>query len=125
MTDTTRSLSIRIEVSLDQPGDNLEHALVAVIPVPPAYQEADILPFVRHELDRAVSRLQDEQLGGSRASAFLAAYELRMRVIRHLLNLAPRRRAVRALAERIREVADASNDELAERWGALDTSVED
>lgn len=118
-------LHIDIRVHIEQPGPNPSWRYSVEIPIPPGYQEQDMEPFIRHELDRAVAALQEEEFGEARAARFVAAYELRMQVIRYLIRLAPRRREVLALASVIREIADLSNDELFERWEHLREHVED
>ena len=118
---TERTLHIQLEAHIEQPGLNPQWEHEVEVPVPPDYVEQDIEPFVRHELERAVTTLEREQLGEARAAAFLEAYDLKMRVLRFLLITAPRERAVLQLAARIRELIELSNDDLHAQWGHFET----
>lgn len=117
---TDRTLSIDLAVELHQPGPNRRWSGEREVAVPPAFQEHDILPFVRHEVEKTVTALEREHLGGARAADIIAAYELRSRVIRHLLRTAPREAAVQALRTRIADILDLDNETLVSLWGRGD-----
>lgn len=115
-----RTLTIDISLELHQPGPNRRWSGEREVPVPPAFQEHDILPFVRHEVEKAVTALEREHFGGARAADIISAYELRSRVIRHLLRTAPREAAVLALRERVLDILDLDNETLVSLWGRGD-----
>lgn len=112
-----RTLSIDIALEIHQPGVNPRWREEVEVPIPPDYAEQDILPFVRHELERAVTVLEIRDLGEARAAKIMAAYELRARVVRILLRRAARDAESQALVARVRDVLDMDNDELFQAWG--------
>lgn len=112
-----RTLSIDISVEIHQPGLNPRWREEREVEVPPGYAEQDIAPFVRHELERAVTALEERDLGEARAAKIIAAYELRARVLAFLLRRAARTREAQELVAKVRDVLDLDNDDLFAAWG--------
>lgn len=105
---STRDLHIHLDIHID--GDEqweYDHH----VPVPPGYAEQDIMPFVQHEMDRAVTALQREEFGYARSADIIHQYDLRMKLIENLVQHAPRNLSRKALGALIvaaiyAEVAD-------------------
>ena len=112
-----RTLSISIDIVMHEPGPNRHFNEEREVDVPPDYTEQDILPFVRHELERAVTELEERDLGEARAATIIAAMDLRLRVINFLLNNAPHVVRGSPVAAIIHHVIDESNDELFAEYG--------
>lgn len=111
-----RTLSIEISLEIHQPGVNPRWREEREVDLPPDYAEQDILPFVRHQLENAVTALEIRELGEARAAKIIAAYELRARVVRRLLRRAARDAASQELVARVHEVLDMDNDNLFATW---------
>ena len=112
-----RTLNISIDIVVHQPGPNLHVSKEWEVEVPPDYTAVDFPPFLRHELERAVTALEIEHLGEARAATIIAAMDLRLRVIRFLLRNAPHVVRGSAVAAVIEHVMDESNDELFAEFG--------
>lgn len=92
----------------------VEHHAVTV---PPDYKRQDIEPFVQHEIDKAVTRLQRDAFGFARSERIIRQFDRRMEVIKRLLRLAPHDVRKRPIMGRIREVIDMDSAELFARFG--------
>ena len=114
---TNRELTIHLDLEMRQPGPNRHWGSDTSVEVPPDYAEQDILPFVRWQLDMAVAQLQREEMDEARSAAFLAAFDLRLRVIGHLIRTAARDVRTQLLVHRIQELIDLDNDTLHAVWG--------
>jgi hypothetical protein len=109
-------LHIRLGLRLSQPGPDRRWGHEVTIPVPPDYNERDLLPFVRHQLESAVTALEDADLGGARAAEIIAAYDLRARAIAFLLRTAGPRERNTPVAAAIRAVLEADNETIFALW---------
>lgn len=114
---TERTLNISIDIVVHQPGPNLHVSKEWEVDVPPDYTTVDLPPFLRHELERAVTALEVEHLGEARAATIIAAMDLRLRVIGFLLRNAPHVVRGSATAAVVQHVLDASNDEIFAEYG--------
>ena len=115
-----RELRIKIDLEMVQPGPNRHWNHEVEVEVPPDYQEQDIAPFVRWQLERAVTELEEQELGEARAARIIAAYDLRIRAIEWLLRNAPHIVRTHPIAQRIRAVINESNDEVFAEWEDLE-----
>jgi len=115
-----RRLDITIDLELHETGPNRTFHHEVQIEVPPDYNEADILPFVRWRLDLAAAELQREQMGEARSARFLAAYDLRMRIIQHLIRTAARDHRTQVLVAKVQQILDLGNDDLEAQWGPVE-----
>lgn len=116
MAESTKTLSISIDLEIHQPGVNPRWRREDEIPLPPDYQEQDIAPFIRYQLERSVTLLEREHLGEARAADIIAAYDLRIRAIRALIRTAPHYFRTSMLAERILGVTEDDNETIFEQW---------
>jgi len=119
MAESDRTLSIEISLEIHQSGINPRWSHEREVPVPPAYTEEDLAPFIRHELERSVTALEEEKFGEARAAKIIAAYELRARMVRRLLRRAARDRETQELVARVRDLLELDNDDLFARYGDL------
>jgi hypothetical protein len=94
-----------------------------IVPVPPDYQPRDIVPFIEHETDKALSALQREAFGYSRSERIIRQLDRRLTVIGRLLRMAPHDIRRRPVVERVREVIDMDSERLLAEYG--DENVED
>lgn len=108
-------LRVRIEVSLTDEG--VLAAIDRTITVPPDYNPRDIEPFVQHEIDKAVTTMQQEAFGYSRSDRIIAQFDRRMQIIKRLLRIAPHDIRKRPIIKRVREVIDMDRGELFARYG--------
>lgn len=98
MAESTQDLHIHLDVHID---GGPEWELDAHVPVPPDYHDADIEPFVLHEIDKLVTAHERQHFGYARAADIIHQYDLRMRVIETLIRLAPHSLSRKALAAKI------------------------
>jgi hypothetical protein len=106
---STEDLHIHIDVHI---GDERQWEHDHHVPVPPAYTEQDIEPFVLHELDRAVHAHQTKHHGRSRMVDIIHQYELRSLAIENLIAHAPRSQSRAGLAALILAVVHADAEDL-------------
>lgn len=116
MAESTKTLSVSIDIEIHQPGVNPHWRQEREIPMPPDYQEHDVLPFIRHQLENTVTQIEREHLGGARAADIIAAYDLRIRAIRALIRTAPHHLRTSMVAERILEVTEVDNETIFDTW---------
>jgi hypothetical protein len=106
-------LRIHIDIRL---GGNHWEANDAIL-VPPTYAEQDFIPFIEHELEKAVVRLEREEFGYSREADIIDQYDRRLNIIRLMLHHAPHDLRNRPIFDKIREVIDLDADQLFARFG--------
>lgn len=112
-------LQVRILVTLDGEAWSGEHR----VEVPPDYNERDIIPFIQHETDKAVTEFQRESFGYSRSADIIRQFDRRIVLIRTLLRRAPHDIRRRPIVERIRGIIEMNSDRLFAEFG--DESVRD
>ncbi len=88
------------------------------VPLPEHLPSGDELhAFIAHSIDIASARIQQENLGFTRAATFLRAYSKRMEAIAHFLETAPHDIRTSATAAWIRQVMDADNNTIFATYG--------
>lgn len=107
------TLRVTIVAMLDGEGWEIDH----VVTVPPDYNRRDIEPFVQHEIDKAVTQLQQEAFGFSRSERIIRQLDRRLNIVKALLRTAPHDIRKRPVVERIKEVIDMDGLELIARFG--------
>jgi hypothetical protein len=97
---TMSDLHVRIRVVHEKPGFNDRWVHTHSVVVPPDYTDADLEPFILHEMDKAVAGHQREHFERARSADIIAQYDRRMTVIEQMLANAPHnlRRAAVVLA---------------------------
>jgi len=106
---------LRVKIAIELEGDIWLHE--HVVTVPPAYTQREIVPFIQHESDKALTTLQRESFGYSRSERIIRQFDRRMELIKRLLRLAPHDVRKRPIITRIRDVIDMDQDELFARFG--------
>jgi len=106
-------LIVRIAISLDGEVWAHEHNVT----VPPDYNQRDIVPFILHESDKAMTAIQSDNFGYSRSERIIRQFDRRMVLIAALLRRLPHDVRKRPFVGRIREVMDMDQEELFARFG--------
>jgi hypothetical protein len=110
---------LRVGIVIDLDGEvwTHEHAVI----VPPDYTQRDIIPFIQHESDKAMSAIQRDNFGYSRSERIIRQFDRRMVLIAALLRRAPHDVRRRPLITRIREIIDMDQEELFARFGNIES----
>lgn len=117
MAGELKTLHVHIDVHIDGGGEwEYDHH----VDVPPDYTQQDLVPFIEWQLERAVVDAEEVHFGHSRAAEIIRQYDVRVRVIRHLLRSAPHRIRRHPVLLKLLQVLDLSNDDLFAQYGVFD-----
>lgn len=106
---------LRVGIVIDLDGE--KWAYEHVVQVPPDYTQREMVPFIQHESDKALTFLQRESFGYARSERIIRQFDRRVEIIKRLLRLAPHDVRRRPIITRIRDVIDMDQDELFARFG--------
>lgn len=106
---------LRVQITVRLDGDEWGHEHVVV--VPPDYGVQDMVPFIQHESDKALTELQRQAFGYSRSERIIRQFDRRITIIAALLRRAPHDVRKRRIIQRVREVIDMDQGALFARFG--------